>query len=58
MSDNDGMTTTNQTAMIGELRKRMHYPLEVILVCVRWYTAYSLSFGKTPSPRHLEEMMQ
>ena len=31
MSDNDDMTTTNQVAMIGELRKvlkRLHYPLE------------------------------
>ena len=28
--------------MIEELRqviKRMHYPLEVMLVCVRWYAA-------------------
>jgi len=31
--------------------KRMHYPLEVMLVCVRWYAAYPLSF------RHIEEMM-
>jgi putative transposase len=61
MSDNDEMTTMKQTAMIGELRKvlkRLHYPLEVMLVCARWYAAYPLSFGKTPSPRHLEEMMQ
>ena len=37
-----------------ELRKvvkRLHYPLEVILRCVRWYSAYALSL------RHLEEMM-
>ena len=30
--------------MIEALRKvikRMHYPLEVMLVCVRWYVAYS-----------------
>ena len=29
--------------MIDELRrvlKRLHYPLEVMLVCVRWYAAY------------------
>lgn len=42
-------------AMIPELRKvlkRLHYPLEVMLVCARWYAAYPLSF------RHLEEMMQ
>jgi len=40
--------------MIEELRKvikRLHYPLEVMLLCVRWYAAYPLSF------RHLEEMM-
>ena len=40
--------------MIEELRmviKRMHYPLEVMLVCVRWYAAYPLSL------RHIEEMM-
>ena len=40
--------------MIGELRrviKRLHYPLEVMLVSVRWYAAYPLSL------RHIEEMM-
>ena len=40
--------------MIDELRKvikRLHYPLEVMLVCVRWYAAYPLSL------RHIEEMM-
>ena len=40
--------------MIGELRrviKRVHYPLEVMLLCVRWYAAYPLSL------RHIEEMM-
>ena len=31
--------------------KRTHYPLEVMLVCVRWYAAYPLSL------RHIEEMM-
>jgi transposase-like protein len=30
----------------------MRFPIDVILVCIRWYTAYSLSY------RHLEEMMQ
>jgi transposase-like protein len=41
-------------AMIEALRKvikRMHYPLEVMLTCVRWYVAYPLSL------RHIEEMM-
>jgi putative transposase len=40
--------------MTDELRqviKRMHYPLEVMLVCVRWYAAHPLSL------RHIEEMM-
>ncbi|EDZ97655.1 Integrase catalytic region [Burkholderia sp. H160] len=36
---------------IGKVLKRLHYPLDVILVCVRWYAAYSLSL------RNLEEMM-
>ena len=31
--------------------KRLHYPLEVMLTCVRWYVAYPLSL------RHVEEMM-
>jgi len=40
--------------MIKELRgvlRRLHYPLEVMLVCVRWYAAYPLS------SRNIEEMM-
>jgi hypothetical protein len=32
--------------------KRLHYPLEVMLVCVRWYAASPLSL------RHIEGMMQ
>ena len=31
---------------------RFHYPLEVMLRCVRWYVAYPLCL------RHIEEMMQ
>lgn len=41
-------------AMIESLKKvimRMHYPLEVMLTCVRWYVVYPLSL------RHIEEMM-
>lgn len=33
--------------MIRSLKKvikRMHYLLEVMLTCVRWYAAYSLAF--------------
>ena len=40
--------------MIEALRKviqRLHYPLKVMLVCVRWYAAYPLSL------RHIEAMM-
>ena len=36
---------------IAKVLKRLHYPLDVILLCVRWYVAYSLSL------RSLEEMM-
>ncbi|HAL38343.1 MAG TPA: hypothetical protein DCP03_09595 [Polaromonas sp.] len=32
--------------------KGMRFPIDVILVCIRWYAAYLLSY------RHLEEMMQ
>jgi transposase-like protein len=49
------MQDMTESAMIPELLrvlKRLHYPLEVMLVCARWYAAYPLSF------RHLEEMMQ
>jgi putative transposase len=49
------MIIKTQLAMTSELRKvfqRLHYPLEVMLVCARWYAAYPLSL------RHIEEMMQ
>jgi hypothetical protein len=38
-------------AGIGKVLKRLHYPLDLIRLCVRWYVAYSLSL------RNLEEMM-
>ena len=44
----------DQKSMNETLRcafKRLHYPIEVMLVCVRWYVAYPLSL------RHLEEIM-
>ncbi len=37
---------------LGKVIQRLHYPLEVMLTCVRWYAAYPLSL------RHIEEMMQ
>ena len=36
---------------MAKVLKLLHYPLEVMLLCVRWYIAYPLSL------RHLEEMM-
>jgi transposase-like protein len=36
---------------VAHVLKRLHYPLDVILTCVRWYVAYPLSL------RNLEEMM-
>ena len=36
---------------IRAVLKRLHYPLPVMLLCVRWYAAYPLSL------RQLEEMM-
>ncbi|MGF6507817.1 IS6 family transposase [Paraburkholderia sp. 32] len=47
-------TKTSRSALapcLAKVLKRLHYPLEVILLCVRWYVAYSLSL------RNLEEMM-
>ena len=32
--------------------KGMRFPIDVILVCIRWYVAYPLTY------RHLEEMME
>ncbi|SIT35924.1 transposase (fragment) [Paraburkholderia ribeironis] len=41
------MTTLNPA--VARVLKRLHYPLDVILTCVRWYVAYPLSL------RHIEE---
>jgi putative transposase len=52
-----GTTSTTESPMktlnpaVARVLKRLHYPLDVILTCVRWYVAYPLSL------RHLEEMM-
>ena len=34
---------------VAKVLKRLHFPVDVILLCVRWYVAYSLSL------RDLEE---
>ncbi|CAD6563211.1 hypothetical protein LMG24235_08453 [Paraburkholderia sabiae] len=36
---------------VAKVLTRLHFPVDVILLCVRWYVAYSLSL------RNLEEMM-
>ena len=38
-------------SLIQKSFKRLHYPIDVIAQCVRWYLAYSLSL------RELEEIM-
>jgi putative transposase len=47
-----------QAAMLNT--KGMRFPSDVILVCIRWYAAYPLSFRHAYplNFRHLEEMMQ
>jgi putative transposase len=40
-----------ETSTLRKVLKRLHFPLEIMLVCVRWYAAYPLSL------RNLEEMM-
>ena len=55
MLDNNEMIIQTELVMIGEPRKvlkRLHYPLEVMLVCAHWCAAYPLNL------RHIEEMMQ
>ena len=49
------MIVQTELVTIGELRKvlkRLHLPLEVMLVCARCYAAYPLSL------RHIEEIVQ
>jgi putative transposase len=43
------MKTLNPT--VARVLKRLHYPLDVIFMCLRWYVSYSFSL------RNLEEMM-
>jgi len=46
-----GRLMTTLKSAVARVLKRLHYPLDVILTCVRWYVAYPLSL------RHLEEVM-
>ncbi len=38
-------------SLIRKVFKRLHYPIDILAQCVRWYLAYSLSL------RNLEEIM-
>jgi putative transposase len=31
------------SSALRKILKRLHYPLDVMLTCVRWYVAYPLS---------------
>ena len=45
-----GLTAVPNPRQIDMLNlKGMRFPIDVILVCIRWYAAYPLSY------RHLEE---
>lgn len=37
--------------LVRKVFKRLHYPVDIIAQCVRWYLAYSLSL------RNLEDVM-
>ena len=45
------ITLQFQESVLRRVLKRLHYPLEVMLLCARWYAAYAMSV------RNLEEMM-
>ena len=47
----DLCSTPSMSAALRKVIQRRHYPLEIMLTCVRWYVAYPLSL------RHIEEMM-
>lgn len=45
------MSIQLEESVLRRVLRRLHYPLDVMLLCVRWYAAYALSL------RNLEEMM-
>ena len=45
------MDKSTMNEAVRKVLKRLHYPIEVMLVCVRWYAAYPFSL------RQIEEMM-
>ena len=51
MKSSQPATTSSMNEPLRKVIKRRHYPLEIMLTCVRWYVSYPLSL------RHIEEMM-
>ena len=51
MKSAQSVTTSSISQALRAVIKRRHYPLEIMLTCVRWDVAYPLSL------RHIEEMM-
>ena len=51
MKSSQPATNSSMNDQLRQVIKRRHYPLEIMLICVRWYVAYPLSL------RHIEEMM-
>lgn len=51
MKSSQPATTSSISQALRAVIKRRHFPVEIMLTCVRWYVAYPLSL------RHIEEMM-
>ena len=43
MKSSQPATTSSMNEQLRQVIKRRHYPLEIMLTCVRWYVAYPLS---------------
>jgi transposase-like protein len=44
-----------ETSILRKVLKRLHYPLDVMLLCVRWYVAYPLSLRNLEGPVALRD---
>ena len=43
MKSSQPATNSSMNDQLRQVIKRRHYPLEIMLICVRWYVAYPLS---------------
>ncbi len=43
MKSSQPATISSVNDQLRQVIKRRHYPLEIMLTCVRWYVAYPLS---------------